>query len=89
MRNLPFSRELELWLETPQPKTIDDMQRVFGEKSFAILFLLFMFIPSLPIPTGGITHIVLLPVVMLAAVQMIFGRRALWLPKRVDRKSVV
>lgn len=80
-----FSTELETWLESKGPKTIGDLQKVFGSKSFAILFLILMFIPSLPIPTGGITHVVLLPVVMIAAVEMIFGVRTLWLPWFITR----
>lgn len=80
-----FSKRLQSKLESGTVQTIGDLQHAFGEKSFAILFLLFMFIPSLPIPTGGITHIVLLPVVMIAAVEMIFGRRTLWFPWFITR----
>lgn len=80
MANVPFSTELEVWLKSKGTKTVGDMQEIFGEKSFAMVFLLFMFIPSLPIPTGGITQFILLPVTMLAALQMTFGRRSLWLP---------
>lgn len=75
-----FSEELEKWLKSNGKKTVGDLQGIFGEKSFAILFLLFMFIPALPVPTGGITNLILLPTVMVASLQMIFGRRTLWLP---------
>lgn len=83
-----FSKKLETWLKDGKPKTVNDLQKIFDEKSFAILFLIFMFIPSLPIPTGGITHVFLLPVVMLAATQMIFGRRSLWFPQWIGRKKL-
>lgn len=85
MANIPFSAELENWLQTKQTKTVGDMQAVFSEKSFAILFLLFMFLPSLPIPTGGLTDFVLTPIVILASLQMMFGRRTLWLPNFIMR----
>ncbi len=85
MANVPFSKELEVWLNSKGPKTVGDLQTVFGEKSFAIVFLLFMFVPSLPIPTGGITQLILLPTTMLTALQMTFGRRSLWLPNFLKR----
>lgn len=80
-----FSDNLQAKLKSGRVKTIGDLQHVFGEKSFAILFLLFMFIPSLPIPTGGITHLVLLPVVCIASIEMMFGRRTLWFPWFITR----
>lgn len=80
-----FSTKLDAKLKSGKVKTIGDLQSTFGEKSFAILFLIFMFIPSLPIPTGGITHIILLPVVMIASLEMMFGRRELWFPWFITR----
>lgn len=80
-----FSKELEAQLKSGKIKTIGDLQIAFDEKSFAILFLLFMFIPSLPVPTGGITHVILLPVVFIASFQMMFGRRSLWFPWFISR----
>jgi len=84
----PFSNELEGWLKKNSHKTVGDMADFFGEKSFAVLFLLFMFIPALPIPTGGVTHFVLLPVVMVVALEMVFGFKTLWLPKRTRRIKI-
>lgn len=77
----PFSAQLETWLKSDGPKTVGNLGAVFGEKSFAITILLLMFIPALPLPTGGITHIFEL-ITMLLAVEMIIGRRIIWLPKR-------
>lgn len=81
----PFSNELETWLQKNSHKTVGDLADFFGEKSFAILFLLFMFLPALPIPTGGITHFVLLPAVMIVALEMIAGFKTLWLPKKIRK----
>ena len=78
-----FSDKFELWLNANQKKNIGDLLKFFGSKSFAILFLVFMFVPSLPIPTGGITHFVLLPAVWIVSLQMIFGRKTFWLPKSI------
>lgn len=83
-----FSIQLEKWFQKNRSKTIGDLLEFFGEKSFAILFLHFMFIPALPIPTGGITTIVLIPSVVIASLQMIFGRRALWLPKKAGAMRI-
>ena len=42
----PFSDELEGWLQGDQPKTIGSLVELFGEKSFAVLFLLLLAIPG-------------------------------------------
>src|SRR3954466_15480953 len=63
------------------------MGDVFAEKSFAVTILLLMFVPSLPLPTGGITHVLEVIVVVLTA-QMIIGRRTIWLPERWQRREL-
>jgi hypothetical protein len=83
----PFSAQLEQWLTNKQPKTIESLLNTFGEKSFAIVVMILMFFPALPIPTGGITHLLEL-VVMLVALEMVFGRRTLWLPKMVLKRPL-
>jgi hypothetical protein len=85
--NRPFSDDLEGWLETPGKKSIGDLTEVFEEKSFAIALLLLMITAALPVPTGGITHVFEL-ITMLLALEMIFGRRTIWLPKRVLRREL-
>lgn len=54
---------------------------MFAEKSFATVILLLMFLPALPLPTGGITHIFEL-IVMLLSLELMIGRRTIWLPQR-------
>ncbi len=76
-----FSQQLEQWLRSKQPKTLASVSAAFSEKSFAIIVLVLMFLPALPIPTGGITHIFEL-VVMLLSLELIAGRRIVWLPRR-------
>ena len=62
------------------------MNQTFGEKSFAIIFLVLMSIPALPIPTGGITHVFEV-IVVIIALQMLVGRRTFWLPRfAMDKK---
>ncbi len=75
-----FSDSLDKWLASRQPKTLDGLTRLFKEKSFAFVFLLLMAIPALPIPTGGITHVFEV-IVMLLALELIIGRSTIWLPK--------
>jgi hypothetical protein len=43
-----------------------------------------MAVPALPLPTGGVTH-VLEVVAMLLALELIVGRRTIWLPERWKR----
>jgi hypothetical protein len=54
---------------------------LFGEKSFAILFVLLLGVPALPLPTGGATHLFEI-VAMLLALELTVGRGEIWLPKR-------
>ena len=79
--NVPFSVELERWLKSPRPKTLAGLDKVFAEKSFAVTFVLLMAIAALPIPTGGLTHAFGV-ISVLISLQVIVGRRSLWIPKR-------
>jgi hypothetical protein len=78
------SDELEQWLAGDQPKTLGNIVELFGPRSFAFVFVLLMALPALPLPTGGATH-VLEVVTMLVAIQLIVGRRTIWLPARWQR----
>ncbi len=76
-----FSQQLEHWLKSSSPKTIRALTSVFAEKSFAIVVLVLMFLPALPLPTGGITHIFEL-IVMLLSIELMLGKRTIWLPNK-------
>jgi hypothetical protein len=78
---------LEKWLKGKQPKTLDSLDKVFGDKSFAITFLLLMILPATPLPTGGITHVFEVIVILLCA-QLIIGRQNPWLPKKWKHMSL-
>ncbi|MDX6605854.1 MAG: hypothetical protein QOD14_394 [Solirubrobacterales bacterium] len=82
-----LSDRLEGWLEGDQPKTLGNLIELFGEKSFAILFVLLMAVPALPLPTGGVTHVFEV-IVMLLALELIVGRRLIWLPERFRRREL-
>jgi hypothetical protein len=82
-----FSDRLEEWLKSDAPKTLGDLDDTFGEKSFAVTILLLMFLPALPLPTGGVTHVFEVIAVVIAF-QMVLGRRTLWLPKRWKRREL-
>ncbi len=76
----PFSADLKVWLKHPGPKTVFQLNEVFGEKSLAIIILVLMFLPALPLPTGGVSHVFEV-IAMLVALQLMIGRRTIWLPK--------
>jgi hypothetical protein len=81
-----FSVELEHWLRSDRPKTFGTLSEAFGEKGFAMTVFVLMSVPALPLPTGGVTH-VLEAVAVLVGLQMALGRSTLWLPRRVrDRE---
>jgi hypothetical protein len=82
-----FSDELERWLRGDEAKTLGQMNDVFGGKAFAVTILLLMFLPALPLPTGGVSHVFELITVLLAA-QMVLGRRTIWLPERWRRREL-
>jgi len=75
------SHELKSWLEGDGEKTVASLIGVFEEKSFAILFVVLLGVPALPLPTGGATHVFELIAIVLAA-QLVAGRDRIWLPKR-------
>jgi hypothetical protein len=76
-----LSDELEAWLNGEGDKTLGSLVETFGEKSFAILFVLLLGVPALPLPTGGATHVFEV-IAALLALELIAGRREVWLPKR-------
>jgi hypothetical protein len=75
------SHELERWLQSDGEKTLGSLVELFEEKSFAILFVLLLALPALPLPTGGATHVFEIVAVLLAG-QLIAGRTEIWLPQR-------
>jgi hypothetical protein len=79
-----LSDELERWLEDDGEKTIGTLSDLFAERSFAILFVLLLALPALPLPTGGATHVFEL-IAMLTALQLIAGRDEIWVPARWRR----
>jgi hypothetical protein len=82
-----LSDRLELWLRSPEPKTIGSLIDVFEEKSFAVLFVLLLAVPALPLPTGGVTHVFEV-IAMLLALELIVGRRRVWLPERWRQREL-
>jgi hypothetical protein len=76
-----FSDQLEKWLKGKQPKTLANLVTVFGDRSFAIIFLILMILPALPLPTGGVTHVFEI-IVILLCLELIGGRQTPWLPKK-------
>jgi hypothetical protein len=75
------SERLERWLTSDGDKTLGSLFELFEEKGFAILFVLLLGVSALPLPTGGATHLFEI-VAMLLALELIAGRKHLWLPSR-------
>ncbi|MFY9488809.1 MAG: exopolysaccharide biosynthesis protein [Solirubrobacterales bacterium] len=75
------SEQLARWHDGDGDKTLGGLIDYFDEKSFALLFVLLMGVPALPLPTGGATH-VLEVVTVLLALQLVLGRSDIWLPQR-------
>jgi len=75
------SDSLEDWLQGDSDQTLGSLVELFEEKSFAILFVVLLGVPALPLPTGGVTHVFEIIAVLLA-LQLIVGRDEIWLPER-------
>lgn len=75
------SEELERWLGRDDVATLGGLIEHFGRNSFALIFVLLLGVPALPLPTGGATHVFEV-IAMLLAVQLIAGRDEIWLPDR-------
>jgi hypothetical protein len=78
---LRLSDQLEGWLTDEGQKTFGSLVHTFGDKSFAILLVLLLGVPALPLPTGGVTHVFEL-IALLVAFQLLAGRHEIWLPQR-------
>jgi hypothetical protein len=75
------SDQLERWLGGDGEKTLGSLIALFEDKSFAIVFVLLLGVPALPLPTGGATHVFEIIAVLLA-LELIAGRKEIWLPQR-------
>jgi hypothetical protein len=75
-----LSDELTRWLHGGNT-TLGGLIELFGPKSFAVMFVVLMAVPALPLPTGGATHVFEI-LVALGAVQLIAGREEIWVPAR-------
>jgi len=76
-----ISEQLERWLASDGDRTLGSLVDLFEEKSFAILFVVLLAVPALPLPTGGATHVFEI-IAALTALQLIAGRDRIWLPER-------
>jgi hypothetical protein len=82
-----LSDRLASWFRSSEPKTLGSLAELFGEKSFAVLFVLLLALSALPLPTGGVTHLLEL-IALLLALELIAGRKTVWLPERWRRREL-
>jgi hypothetical protein len=75
------SDQLERWLASDGDQTLGGLIDVFQEKSFALIFILLLGVPALPLPTGGASHVFEI-IAILVALQLVAGRNKIWLPER-------
>jgi hypothetical protein len=76
-----LSDELDSCLQDRE-LTLGRLNDVLDERSFALVLMILLVPSALPIPTGGVTHVLEL-FGALVALEMIVGRRELWLPRRI------
>lgn len=87
MSDQTFSTTLQSWLRSRKPKTIASMLDVLDEKGFAFLFFILLLLPALPLPTAGLSHL-FEAIACLVALQLMVGRRELWLPHFLAKKQL-
>jgi hypothetical protein len=83
-----ISDQIEAWAKGEGPRTLGSLTERFEEKSFAVIFVVLLGVPALPLPTGGATHVFEM-IAMLLALQLIVGRDEVWLPQRWRRLELV
>src|SRR5438105_11550177 len=81
------SVQLEEWLKSDRKKTIGDLVETFGPRSFAILFMILMALPALPLPTGAVSHVLEI-LTMLLALELMVGRTEVWIPHRFQGREL-
>jgi hypothetical protein len=81
------SDELQGWLDGDTEKTIGGLIEAFDKRAFALIFVMLMGVPALPLPTGGATHVFEIIAVLLAC-QLVAGRDEIWLPRRWRARTV-
>jgi hypothetical protein len=85
--SLPLSQLLVDILEGPEDRiTVDQLMHMFGGRALGGMLLIFGLFCALPLPPGA-TTILGAPLLLLAP-QMMIGKAAPWLPKRVRTHSV-
>jgi hypothetical protein len=67
--------------------TLADLARVLDDGSIALVLMVLLIPSALPIPTGGVTHVLELAALLVAA-QLALGRDRLWLPSRLARHQL-
>jgi hypothetical protein len=72
-------RLVEFFKDPEQPNTLRKIIEVFPLQTYGILYVLFSMISALPLPTGGISH-VLVGLGMLVSAQQVIGFKTIWLP---------
>lgn len=76
-----LSDELDEWVQSDEEKTLGALIERSKDKTFAILFVLLLSVPALPLPTGGATHLMEI-IAALLALELIAGRDEIWIPNR-------
>lgn len=68
--------------------TVQDFVSLLGDRSFALTILVFSLPNSLPVPgIPGFSTITGIPILVIA-LQMVFGRENIWLPRKVAEKEI-
>src|ERR1051325_2580212 len=75
------SGQVERWLGDGDDQTVGGLLDLFGQKRFALLFIILLGVSAVPLPTGGPTHVFDVIAVLVAA-QLVIGRDRIWLPAR-------
>jgi hypothetical protein len=80
------SDALEAWLRSDGDHTLGGLIMLFEERAFAVLFIILLALPALPLPTGGATHVFEI-IAILLALELIVGREHVWLPERWRKRT--
>lgn len=82
-----LSKRLEKWLHSRGPKTVESLLQAFSDDSFAVILIVLMLLPAMPLPTGGVVHIFEV-IAILLGLELVLGKKEVWLPQAWAQKEL-
>jgi hypothetical protein len=87
MDNQKFTKKIRQWIDSDQPKNIQSIDDNFKGKSIVVAILLLMFLPAIPVPTGGVSHVFEI-IAFTLAFSLVIGKHEIRIKKSWKQKDI-